>query len=214
MDLVIAATALILLSPVILFISLVIRLSMGSPALFRQERPGLDGKIFTLYKFRTMSDAKDPGGNLLPDKDRLTGLGEFLRSFSLDELPQLFNVLTGDMSIVGPRPLLVEYLGRYLPHHARRHEIKPGLTGWAQIHGRREIKFSERLDMDVWYIDNFSLWLDIRIIIMTALKVIRREGYQELPEDGKLIDDVGLTDAYYQARQAEKEEQTVKPGGD
>jgi lipopolysaccharide/colanic/teichoic acid biosynthesis glycosyltransferase len=159
-----------------LFIALLVHLKLGSPVLFRQVRPGHHGKPFVLYKFRTMSDDRDENGNLLPDAARLTSLGRFLRSTSVDELPALFNVLKGDMSIVGPRPLLMQYLDRYAPEQARRHEVKPGITGWAQVNGRNAISWEEKFRLDVWYVDNWSLALDLRIILMTALKVVRREG--------------------------------------
>ena len=159
-----------------LFIALLVRLKLGSPVLFRQVRPGHHGKPFVLYKFRTMSDDRDENGNLLPDAARLTSLGRFLRSTSVDELPALFNVLKGDMSIVGPRPLLMQYLDRYTPEQARRHEVKPGITGWAQVNGRNAISWEEKFRLDVWYVDNWSLALDLRIILMTVLKVVRREG--------------------------------------
>ena len=144
--------------------------------LFKQVRPGLQGKPFTLYKFRTMTDARDQEGNLLPDTARLTKLGRFLRSTSLDELPELWNVIKGDMSLVGPRPLLMQYLDRYTPEQARRHETKPGLTGWAQVNGRNAISWEEKFDLDIWYVDYCSLFLDVRIILLTLLKVFRREG--------------------------------------
>ena len=159
-----------------LFIALLVRLKLGSPVLFRQVRPGHHGKPFVLYKFRTMSDDRDENGNLLPDAARLTSLGRFLRSTSVDELPALFNVLKGDMSIVGPRPLLMQYLDRYTPEQARRHEVKPGITGWAQVNGRNAISWEEKFRLDVWYVDNWSLALDLRIILMTVLKVVQREG--------------------------------------
>jgi lipopolysaccharide/colanic/teichoic acid biosynthesis glycosyltransferase len=175
-DLVLAGVALFLLSPLILLIAVLIWLKLGRPLFFSQLRPGLHGRVFTMYKFRTMTDAKDFTGQLLPDTERLTHLGRFLRSTSLDELPELFNVLKGDMSLVGPRPLLVAYLERYTPEQARRHEVKPGVTGWAQINGRNAISWEEKFELDVWYVDNWSLWLDIKILWLTVLKVIKREG--------------------------------------
>ena len=175
-DLLIAAIALVVLSPLLLVLAVLVRLSVGSPILFRQQRPGLRGKFFTLHKFRTMSDLRDERGNLLPDADRLTLFGRFLRSTSLDELPELWNVLKGEMSLVGPRPLLMRYLDRYTPGQARRHEVKPGLTGWAQVNGRNALAWEDRFDLDVWYVDNHSLWLDLRIIAITACKTLKREG--------------------------------------
>jgi sugar transferase EpsL len=165
--------------PLLILVALSTRIALGSPILFRQARPGLNGGIFHLYKFRTMSDARDEAGELLADEMRLTGFGRFVRSMSLDELPSLLNVLRGDIALVGPRPLLVEYLDLYSPHQARRHEVKPGLTGWAQVKGRNRLSWDERLAMDVWYVDNRSLWLDIRILFATIGKVIRREGIAE-----------------------------------
>lgn len=175
-DTVLAAAVLALAAPVVLVIALAIRASMGRPVLFRQVRPGLHGRLFCIYKFRTMTDARDAQGRLLPDGDRLTLLGRFLRSTSLDELPQLWNVLRGEMSLVGPRPLLPEYLDRYTPEQARRHEVRPGITGWAQVNGRNATTWEERLRQDVWYVDNWSLWLDFKILWMTVVKVLRREG--------------------------------------
>ncbi len=175
-DTVLAAAVLALAAPVVLVIALAIRASMGRPVLFRQARPGLHGRLFFIYKFRTMTDARDAQGRLLPDGERLTLLGRFLRSTSLDELPQLWNVLRGEMSLVGPRPLLPEYLDRYTPEQARRHEVRPGITGWAQVNGRNATTWEERLRQDVWYVDNWSLWLDFKILWMTVVKVLRREG--------------------------------------
>lgn len=175
-DTVLAAAVLALAAPVVLVIALAIRVSMGRPVLFRQVRPGLHGRLFCIYKFRTMTDARDAQGRLLPDGERLTLLGRFLRSTSLDELPQLWNVLRGEMSLVGPRPLLPEYLDRYTPEQARRHEVRPGITGWAQVNGRNATTWEERLRQDVWYVDNWSLWLDFKILWMTVVKVLRREG--------------------------------------
>jgi lipopolysaccharide/colanic/teichoic acid biosynthesis glycosyltransferase len=175
-DLVASAAALILLSPLLLGVALVVRWSIGSPVLFRQERPGLNGRIFRLLKFRTMSDQTDADGRLLPDEQRLTPVGKFLRSTSLDELPELWNVVRGEMSLVGPRPLLVSYLDRYTEVERRRHEVRPGLTGWAQIHGRNALSWEERLQLDVWYVDHCSLGLDLKIIARTVALVIRRDG--------------------------------------
>ena len=175
-DLVLSFLLLLGLTSVLLIVVVLVRFKLGSPVLFRQQRPGLGGKPFKLYKFRTMTDARDGDGNLLPDSERLTRFGRFLRKTSLDELPELFNVLKGDMRLVGPRPLLMQYLDRYTPEQARRHEVKPGITGWAQINGRNNVKFSERLKMDVWYVDNLSLWLDLKIIALTLFTVANRTG--------------------------------------
>ena len=171
-----AGLGLLLLSPVLVILAYKIRREMGSPVLFRQTRPGLHSKTFQMIKFRTMRDAFDANGRLLPDTERLTKLGRFLRSSSLDELPELWNVLKGDMSLVGPRPLLVEYLPLYSPDQARRHEVRPGVTGWAQVNGRNAISWDEKFTLDVWYVDNRNLWLDLKIIWLTILKVIKRDG--------------------------------------
>ena len=149
---------------------------MGYPVLYTQNRPGLHGKVFKMYKFRSMTNAKDANGNLLPNKDRITPFGNFIRKTSLDELPGLINVLKGDMSLVGPRPLLVSYLPLYSPTQARRHEVKPGLTGWAQVNGRNAISWEQKFAYDVWYVDNRSFWLDLKILYKTAVKVLKREG--------------------------------------
>ncbi len=164
------------LSPVLIGVAVSARLKLGSPVLFRQVRPGLHARPFTMLKFRTMTDGRDAAGNLLPDADRLPPFGQFLRRTSLDELPELWNVLRGDMSLVGPRPLLMEYLDRYTPEQARRHEVRPGVTGWAQVNGRNEVPWEERLAMDVWYVDNQSLVLDLKILWMTLSRVFKREG--------------------------------------
>jgi lipopolysaccharide/colanic/teichoic acid biosynthesis glycosyltransferase len=170
---------LILISPLLGLIGVLVWISMGRPVFFRQLRPGLHGKPFGLLKFRTMTEDRDAKDGWLPDEKRLTRIGRFLRSASLDELPELFNVLKGDMSLVGPRPLLMQYLHRYTPDQARRHEVKQGLTGWAQVNGRNAITWEEKFKLDVWYVDHQSLWLDLKIIGMTVLKVIRREGISE-----------------------------------
>ena len=175
-DILLAGLGLIVLSPVFIFIAIAIRIKLGRPVMFKQMRPGLQGRSFFMYKFRTMTGKRDENGVLLPDEMRLTRLGKFLRSSSLDELPELFNVLKGDMSLVGPRPLLMQYLQRYTPEQARRHEVKPGITGWAQVNGRNAISWAEKFVLDVWYVDNCSLWLDIKILFMTVLKVFQREG--------------------------------------
>jgi len=175
-DIVVSVPVLLLLVPALVVITLLVRFNMGSPVLFRQERPGLHGKNFGMLKFRTMCDATNAEGKLLPDSERLTSLGRFLRSTSLDELPELWNVLKGDMSLVGPRPLLVEYLPLYSREQWRRHEVKPGITGWAQINGRNALSWDEKFKLDVWYVDNLSLWLDIRILFLTIKKVLARDG--------------------------------------
>lgn len=167
---------LLLLSPVILFVAFQIRRKLGGPVLFRQVRPGLHGKPFEMVKFRTMKNAFDSKGDPLPDAERMTPFGAFLRSSSLDELPELWNVLKGEMSLVGPRPLLMEYLPLYSPEQFRRHDARPGVTGWAQINGRNALSWSEKFNLDVWYVDNQSLKLDIKIILMTLKKVVVREG--------------------------------------
>lgn len=179
LDLVLTVPGLILISPILLVIALLVRLRLGSPILFRQKRPGYHGELFTLYKFRTMIEAYDEGGDPLPDDQRLTTLGRFLRSYSLDELPELFNVLKGEMSLVGPRPLLTRYLERYTPEQARRHEVLPGITGWSQIHGRNLLTWAEKFRYDLWYVENWSLWLDLRILLTTLYKTISREGISE-----------------------------------
>lgn len=168
--------ALVLISPALLVIAVLVRVKLGSPVLFGQPRPGLRGRVFTLFKFRTMTDGRDSEGNLRPDAERLTRFGRFLRSTSLDELPELWNVLRGDMSLVGPRPLLVSYLPRYSPEQARRHEVRPGLTGWAQVNGRNAASWEDRLCLDTWYVDHRTLLLDLHILLKTVTIVLRREG--------------------------------------
>ena len=163
-------------SPVIVILSILVRIKLGSPIIFKQIRPGLNGCPFQMYKFRTMTDERDANGDLLPDAVRLTSFGRFLRSTSLDELPELWNVLKGEMSLVGPRPLLMEYLPRYTTEQARRHKVRPGITGWAQINGRNAIGWDEKFKLDVWYVDNQSLWLDLKILLLTVKKVFVREG--------------------------------------
>ena len=179
LDITISLTALILLSPFMLIIYLLVRINLGGPAFFLQERVGKDNKIFKMIKFRTMKNSTDKNGNLLSDNERVTKFGSFLRSFSLDELPELINILKGDMSLVGPRALLVQYLGLYNDEQIRRHEVLPGLTGWAQINGRNSITWSEKFKLDVWYVDNWSLWLDIKIFFLTFWKVLKREGINQ-----------------------------------
>ena len=173
-DKTLALFLIILFSPIYIVVSLLIFFKMGSPILFRQKRPGYKEKIFGIYKFRTMTNEKDEFGNLLPDDKRLIGIGKFIRSTSLDELPQLFNVLKGEMSFVGPRPLLEEYLPLYNEKQKRRHDVKPGITGWAQVNGRNAISWEQKFDYDVWYVDNQSFWLDIKILWLTFLKVVKR----------------------------------------
>ena len=173
-DKTLALFLIILFSPIYIVVSLLIFFKMGSPILFRQKRPGYKEKIFGIYKFRTMTNEKDEFGNLLPDDKRLVGIGKFIRSTSLDELPQLFNVLKGEMSFVGPRPLLIEYLPLYNQKQKRRHDVKPGITGWAQVNGRNAISWEQKFDYDVWYVDNQSFWIDIKILWLTFLKVVKR----------------------------------------
>jgi len=171
-----ALVGLIILSPVMLVVAVVVYVSMGPPVLFRQERAGLNGRPFTLYRFRTMLDLRDKHGNLLPDEKRLTPVGRFLRNWSLDELPQFWNVLKGDMSLVGPRALLMEYLPFYTEREKLRHSVKPGITGWAQINGRNLLSWNERLEMDVWYVENWSILLDIKILFLTVIAVLNKKG--------------------------------------
>jgi sugar transferase EpsL len=175
-DLILGLLAASLLWPFILAIALFVRLKLGSPVLFGQVRPGIEGLPFTMVKFRSMVDARSSDGKLLPDEQRLTAFGRFLRSTSLDELPELWNVLKGEMSLVGPRPLLMEYLPLYTKEQARRHQVKPGVTGWAQVNGRNAISWEQKFALDVWYVDNQSFWLDCKILWMTVLKVLRRDG--------------------------------------
>ena len=189
----------VLLSPVLAGLALAIRLSMGRPILFRQQRPGYKGEPFEVYKFRTMKDAVDADGEPLPDEERLTKVGVFMRQLSLDELPQLWNILKGDMSFIGPRPLLMEFLKWYTPEQMRRHEVKPGVTGWAQVQGRHDIPFSKRLALDVWYVDNRSPRLDMKIVGLTFLKVLSMRGAQPAQTDAE-VDDVGLHDAVRRER--------------
>ena len=175
-DIVVSLFILVLFFPVLAFIALYVCRRMGFPVLFCQTRPGLNGVPFKMFKFRTMVDVYDVGGNLLPDSQRVTNFGRLLRASSLDELPELWNVLCGDMSLVGPRPLLMEYLPLYSPNQARRHELRPGITGWAQVNGRNSLSWADKFKLDVWYVDNQSFWLDVKIIWMTVRKVLTREG--------------------------------------
>ena len=176
LDLFLALFCLVVLSPVLLLVALLVRSRLGSPVLFRQVRPGFGGRPFTLLKFRTMRDRRNREGNLLPDEVRLSGFGMLLRRLSFDELPELVNVLKSDMSLVGPRPLLLQYMDRYTPAQARRHEVKPGITGWAQVNGRNAITWEEKFALDVWYVDNRSFALDVKILVMTVWKVLGRKG--------------------------------------
>lgn len=178
-DLLLTIPGVMVISPLLALLAILIRLRLGTPILFRQIRPGYRGRPFTLYKFRTMTDARDAGGRLLLDAERMTGFGRALRSFSLDDLPNAINVLRGEMSVVGPRPLLTEYLDRYTPEQARRHEVLPGITGWAQVNGRNDLSWEDKFRLDVWYVDHWSLRLDVRILALTAWKVLRREGISQ-----------------------------------
>jgi sugar transferase EpsL len=179
LDLLLVVLTLPVFLPVMALVALLVRLKLGSPVLFRQQRPGMHGRPYTIFKFRTMTDTRDALGHLLPDEQRLTRLGHFLRSTSLDELPELYNVLKGDMSVVGPRPLLMQYLDRYTPDQMRRHEAKPGITGWAQVNGRNAITWERKFALDVWYVDHQSWRLDMRIIALTVWKAVRREGINQ-----------------------------------
>ena len=178
-DFCIALLALVALSPVLAITALLVYLKLGSPVIFHQTRPGLGTRLFRLHKFRTMTDARDANGELLPDEVRLTSFGKFLRSTSLDELPELWNVIRGEMSLVGPRPLLAKYLERYSPEQLRRHEVRPGITGWAQINGRNALTWEQKFALDVWYVDHHSLGLDIKILALTVWKIIQRDGINE-----------------------------------
>jgi sugar transferase EpsL len=178
-DAAVSAIALLVLAPILLVAVVLVRWKLGRPVLYRQLRPGKDGVPFLLYKLRTMTESRDAVGNLLPDEERATRVGRLLRSTSIDEVPELWNVLRGDMSLVGPRPLLMEYLGRYTEEEARRHEVRSGITGWAQINGRNAIRFAERFKLDVWYVDHVSLWLDSKILWLTVWKTLRREDIDQ-----------------------------------
>jgi len=175
-DIVFSVLGLVMLSPVLVVLAIMVRIKIGSPVLFRQSRPGLGGDAFIIYKFRTMSQQRDAKGDLLPDEKRLSPFGRFLRSTSMDELPELFNVIKGNMSIVGPRPLMMKYLDRYTPEQARRHQVRPGITGWAQINGRNAVSWQDKFKLDVWYVDNWSLWLDAGIIFKTLWMIVTRQG--------------------------------------
>jgi lipopolysaccharide/colanic/teichoic acid biosynthesis glycosyltransferase len=184
-DLLLASLALLLLCVPLLFFIWYVNRKLGSPVFFRQTRPGLRGLPFKMVKFRTMTDARGPDGQLLPDADRLTPFGRFLRASSVDELPELWNVFKGDMSLVGPRPLLMEYLPLYSPEQARRHEVRPGITGWAQVNGRNALTWDDKFKLDVWYVENVSLWLDLRILVSTVMLVIKRDGIS--PSDQEIM---------------------------
>lgn len=175
-DTIVAFLLLMIISPLLLILAAIVRCFLGAPILFAQERPGLLGKPFQIYKFRTMTEEYAPAGSLKSDAERITPLGRWLRSTSLDELPELFNVVKGDMSLIGPRPLLTEYLPLYSPEQARRHEVKPGITGWAQVNGRNAISWEEKFKLDVWYVDHQSFWLDLKILFLTALRVVQSNG--------------------------------------
>ena len=178
-DFTVAFIGLLCIWPLLLIVAVLIYMKLGSPVVFTQQRPGFDGKPFCIYKFRTMTDNRDVLGKLLPDDVRLTSFGKLLRKLSIDELPQLLNVLKGELSLVGPRPLLMEYLPLYSPRQARRHEVVPGITGWAQVNGRNAISWEEKFELDVWYVDHQSFWLDMKILWMTAMKVMKREGVSQ-----------------------------------
>lgn len=197
MDLIISTIGFALFSPLFPVISVLIKLESKGPVFFKQKRPGKNNKIFYLYKFRTMKELRDVQGNLLPDAERLTKIGIFLRKLSLDELPEFWNVMKGNMSLVGPRPLLIEYLQRYSPEQARRHEVKPGITGWAQINGRNAITWEEKFKYDVWYVDHWNLWLDFKIIFITIWKVIKGEGINQ-PGQATMEEFKGDNNADYQ----------------
>lgn len=193
-DLALTVPGLILIFPLMLIIALVIRLTEGSPIFFTQRRPGYKGRLFTLYKFRTMRQEMGADGKPLPDAQRLTSLGRWLRATSLDELPECINVLRGEMSLVGPRPLLVQYLDRYTPEQMRRHDVLPGITGWAQVNGRNALTWEDKFRLDVWYVDHWSLWLDIKILALTLWKVIRREGINQ-PGEATAAEFMGSVDS-------------------
>lgn len=179
LDISLALLALIITSPILVLLMLFVWVKLGTPVFFKQQRPGWQGKPFFVLKFRTMIDARNEAGNLLPDEDRLPKFGRFLRSTSLDELPELINVLKGEMSLVGPRPLLMQYLPLYTPEQMRRHDVRPGITGWAQVNGRNTLSWEEKFALDVWYMDNVSIWLDMKIIFLTIFKIFKREGINQ-----------------------------------
>lgn len=197
-DFIISLVAIICLSPILLVVTIWLHFAnKGAGAFFTQVRPGYHGKPFKVIKFKSMTDERDEKGELLPDAQRLTKVGRFVRSTSLDELPQLFNILKGDMSLIGPRPLLMQYLPLYSPEQARRHDVRPGITGWAQVHGRNHCKLSEKFKLDVWYVDHCSLWTDIRIIWLTVMNVLKRSDVGEGAEDMKEVDDLQFSEIYH-----------------
>lgn len=197
----ISLTALVCISPILLIVAVWLHIAnKGAGAFFLQDRPGKDGKIFKVIKFKTMTDERDAEGNLLPDEQRLTKVGKFVRSTSIDELPQLINVFKGDMSLIGPRPLLIQYLPLYTPEQARRHEVRPGISGWAQCHGRNLLKLSKKFEFDVWYVDHCSLSLDLRIIMMTILNVLKRSNIGEGAGNMEDVDDIGFMDKIKQQK--------------
>jgi len=180
LDIILSIATLLFIAPIIILVAFLVRIKLGTPVFFSQIRPGFHGKPFIMYKFRTMTDERNEHGQLLPDQQRLTRFGKLLRSTSLDEFPALINVIKGEMSLVGPRPLLMEYLDRYTPEQARRHDMRPGITGWAQVNGRNAISWEEKFKFDVWYVDNQTFWLDLKILWMTLVKVFKREGISQL----------------------------------
>lgn len=197
-DFIISLVAIICLSPILLVVTIWLHFAnKGAGAFFTQVRPGYHGQPFKVIKFKSMTDERDEKGELLPDAQRLTKVGRFVRSTSLDELPQLFNILKGDMSLIGPRPLLMQYLPLYSPEQARRHDVRPGITGWAQVHGRNHCKLSEKFKLDVWYVDHCSLWTDIRIIWLTVMNVLKRSDVGEGAEDMKEVDDLQFSEIYH-----------------
>lgn len=206
MDLAIGLPAFFVLLPVGIIVAVVIRATMGAPVFFISTRPGRGGQPFQMLKFRTMLDRRDASGEPLPDWERLHPVGTFFRRASLDELPQLWNIVRGDMSLVGPRPLLTSYLDRYTPEQARRHEVRPGVTGWAQVHGRQSIPFSQRLELDVWYVDHRNIALDLRILVMTAMQVLRGSGVKP-GQDVRDVDDLGLNAPIEASKEPECDDQ-------
>lgn len=194
LDFFLSLIACLFLLPIVFIVAIIVRVKIGSPVIFKQVRPGFRGKPFTLYKFRSMTEEKDKNGDLLPDAVRLTALGRIMRATSIDELPQLWNVLKSDMSLVGPRPLLMKYLDRYSVEHARRHNVKPGITGWAQVNGRTDIPMSQRLDMDVWYVDNCSFLNDCCIIFKTIFNKLFKQSETQVVQDIMKVDDLNITD--------------------
>lgn len=197
-DAIISLVAIICLSPIFIIVTIWLHFAnKGAGAFFTQERPGYHGKPFKVIKYKSMTDERDENGELLPDAQRLTKVGRFVRSTSLDELPQLFNILKGDMSLIGPRPLLMQYLPLYSPEQARRHDVRPGITGWAQVHGRNHCKLSEKFKLDVWYVDHCSLWTDIHIIWLTVMNVLKRSDVGEGAEDMKEVDDLHFSEIYH-----------------